>query len=153
MKKGYVVTWDAIIALSFVLFLMLGFIGLNQSSDVTRRGTNFDRLHSVAENALDTINKRGVLEEIGYYWTQGNTSFASNLTRDTLDLLIPKNIGYRLEIVDGENVTVIYESNLSRPLPQDAADQTRAVRMMSGYEENISRTGWAARAWARRRSR
>jgi hypothetical protein len=149
MNRGYVITWDALIALSFTVFVMLGFIGL-QHSQPDRGVTSFERLHSVAENAIDTVEKRGVLEEVGYFWSQGNSSYAANLTRDSLDNLIPRSMGYRLEAVVGSNVSVIYDSRTSgegRPMPQDAVDQTRTVRLISGYKENSSRVGWAARAW------
>lgn len=147
MKKGYIITWDALIALSFVLFLMLGFIGLEYAIQIGRGGTTFERLHSVAENAVDTTSKEGLLEEIGRQWALKNISYAANLTRDNFDRLVPPQMGYRLEIVDGKNVTPIYSTGIDRPPEKGSTDQTRALRMITGYKENSSKFGWAARAW------
>ena len=147
MRKGYVVTWDALVALMIILFLMLGFIGLHYFSYRPRSVTTFQSLHSVGENALDTINKMGVLEEIGYYWATGNTTYAANLSRRHLDPLIPRYVGYRLEAVEKGEVKVIYDSGNTRPGENDARDQTRAFRLLSGYSEDASRISWVARSW------
>jgi len=141
------ITWDALIALSFILFLMLGFIGLQYTDVKTKGSSTFEHLHFVAENAMDTVNKQGVLDEVGQYWASGNASAAGNLTRDSLENLIPKQMGYRLEVVTDDGVSVIYDSGPTRP-PEDAAsDKTKSSRMVSGYDTDKPRSGWAARAW------
>lgn len=147
MRKGYVVTWDGLLSLSFVLFLLLGFISIQFTTNLKRGTTPFDKLHSVAENAVDTVNKQGVLEKIGYYWASGNLSIASNISKGYFDPLVPENMGYRLEIIDQGNVYVIYETGDDRPPAASADDQTRAFRFVSGYGEDAPRAGWVARAW------
>ena len=92
MRRGYIITWDALIALTVTLFLMLGFMGLHYFRDMSRGATTFETLHSAGENAIDTINKMGVLEEIGYYWSMNNYSYAGNLTERYVDPLIPKHM-------------------------------------------------------------
>ncbi|MBD3388498.1 MAG: hypothetical protein GF416_05450 [Candidatus Altiarchaeales archaeon] len=147
MRRGYLVTLDAIISLSFILFLMLGFIGIQYFEYVGRGGSSFEHLHSVAENAIDTVNKKGVLEEIGRQWALGNMSYAGNLTEEHFGSLIPGHVGYRLEAVDSNGVHVIYASGPERPGEDRSEDVTRAVRLLSGYKEGSPRAGWAARAW------
>ncbi|MBU0762723.1 MAG: hypothetical protein KKD39_06825 [Candidatus Altiarchaeota archaeon] len=146
MRKGYVVTLDALISLSFVMFLILGFIGLQHTKQESRGTSSFEQLHSIAENAIDTSNKEGVLERIAYYWADENASAAGNATKQCFDPLIPPNVGYRLEVVDASGVHVIYQSGSERPTPESAADQTNAMRIISGYREEVPRTGWVARA-------
>jgi hypothetical protein len=148
MRRGYIVTWDALIALTIVLFLMLGFIGLHYFRRDPRSPTTFENIHSVGENALDTINKMGVLEEIGYYWSIGNTTHASDLAWTYLDPMMPKYMGYRLEIVEDDNVYTIYDSgSTSRPSEAGAFDQTRSFRLLSGYSKDSARITWVARSW------
>jgi len=147
MKRGYVITWDAVISLTFVLFLMMGFIGLQYSIQLRENTASLEHLQSVAENALDTMDKRGVLEEIGRQWSLGNGSYAATLTKSNFDLVVPKHIGYRLDAVTEDNVSVIYDSGNTRPSERKSGEETRAMRFLSGYKENASRSGWAARAW------
>ncbi len=147
MRKGYIVTWDALISLTFVIFLMMGFIGLQYSTYSGRGATSFEKLHTSSENAIDTINKQGVLEEIGHYWALGNQSMAANLTKQYLDNIIPPHMGYRLEAVDAEGAHIIYQTGDERPAEDDATDKVKSSRILSGYKENTPRSGWTARAW------
>ncbi|MFH1055399.1 MAG: hypothetical protein V1744_04825, partial [Candidatus Altiarchaeota archaeon] len=147
MGKGYIITWDALVALSFIVFLMLGFIGLQYTGQRSGGLSEFERLHSVSENALDTADKRGALEEIGQYWALKNYSYAGNLTKGAFEELIPDKIGYRLEAVDQSGVHVIYSSGAGRPSEEGASDQTRSFRIVSGYKEDEPKVGWTARAW------
>jgi hypothetical protein len=123
MGRGYIITWDALISLSFVVFLMLGFIGIQYSSYKARGSTPFEKLHSVAENSMDTINKQGVLEEIAFFWALGNASIAANMTADNFDRLIPPHVGYRLEAVDASGVHVIYASQTGPIWPKPPTRQ------------------------------
>ncbi len=147
MSRGYVVTWDALIALSFVLFLMVGFIGVQYFGRVARGGSAFERAHAVAENAMDTMNRQGVLEEIAQEWALGNNASAGNLTKEYFDNVIPPQMGYRLEAVTPGGVKAIYGSGDDRPPEEDATDQTKASRHLSGYKEDAPRSGWTGRAW------
>ncbi|MCX6695119.1 MAG: hypothetical protein NTU61_02320 [Candidatus Altiarchaeota archaeon] len=145
MKKGYILTWDSLIALTVVLLVMAGFIRLQQSQ--SRYGFSFEGIHFSAEDAMETLSKKGILEEIGYQWSTGNMSVAGNLSKEYLEEILPGHVGYRLEIVNGSSTIVIYESKTSRINEIQARDKTRAVRFISGYQENSPRHGWTARAW------
>ncbi len=147
MRRGYIVTVDAMISLMFVVFLILGFFGLQYSNYTSRSASTFESLHYIAENALDTTNKQGVLEEIAYYWSIGNESEARNITKAHLDELLPKHTGYRLEAVDESGVHTIYQSGPDRPTPESAGDLTRSTRILSGYSQDAPRTGWNAKAY------
>ena len=146
--KGYIITGDALISLGFVLVLMLGFIGIQYSNFEQRGTTTFERLHSTGENAIDTVNKMGGLEEIGFYWSQGDEAEAMKLTQKYFDDLIPGSMGYRLEAIDDLGNHTIYSSEgTERPVEIESSDKTRSYRLISGYKTNASRSGWTARAW------
>ncbi len=100
MDKGYILTWDALISLSLVLFILVGFIGLHFFRVTKAEKAAFQKAHNVAEDSLEAINKKGILEEIGFHWAAGNSGIAANLSREYLDQMVPPQMGYRLEIVD-----------------------------------------------------
>jgi hypothetical protein len=147
MGRGYIVTVDALIALSLVVFLTLGVIGMQHTENQKRGRSGFEALHESAENAIDTSNKQGVLEQIAYYWSVGNESAAGNLTKHYFDMVVPAHAGYRLEAVDGDSVHIIYSSDFGRPSEEDSRDQTKAERIISGYAEDAPRTGWISKAY------
>ena len=153
MKKAYVLTWDAMVALAFVFILFIGFTSVQYLRSVSTEKTGFERAKLVSEDALDVLNKEGVLDEIGYQWSIGNFSNstelkegklygASEIAKEKFDPIIPEYVGYRLLIADD----LIYES--ANRIPESSAeDETKAVRMVSGFATNQSVSGWVARAW------
>jgi hypothetical protein len=157
-KKGYVLTWDAVIALVFILLVLAGFLSIPYFRSLRAGEVGFQRVHLVSEDALEVLNKRGPLDDIGLAWSQGNYSSetemksgiikgASAVAKDFLDPIIPKHMGYALMVGDD----IVYKSDwdsavTDRPKEDKAFEETRAVRMVSGYRENESVGGWVARA-------
>ncbi|MFH1788972.1 MAG: hypothetical protein ABH834_06300 [Candidatus Altiarchaeota archaeon] len=157
-KKGYVLTWDAVIALVFILLVLAGFLSVPYFRSLRAGEVGFQRVHLVSEDALEVLNKRGPLDDIGLEWSRGNFSTeaemrsdaikgASKIAKDFLDPIIPKHMGYALMVGDD----IVYSSDwdslvTDRPGEDKAVEKTRAVRMVSGYRENESVGGWVARA-------
>ncbi len=140
-RKGFGLTLDAVIALAFILFIALAISAyrFTQTSETTK--TSFLSLHSTSEDALDVLNKKGILDEIGQEWTSGNQTEAVRLSEEYLDQLIPRSMGYRLLFDD----SMIIESE--RVGEDDAVAETHSVRLLAGYAENQSSIGNVARAF------
>jgi hypothetical protein len=145
MDKGYILTWDSLIALSIILVLLSGFIGLEYFQSARMRQESLKTVSDVSENALDTLSKSGVLDEVGGAWSNGNYSYAGNLSKEYLDQLIPDNMGYQLVFIDSSGQYLVVSRGGGDF--QNALDQTRARRSLSGYKEDNPRFGWVSRAW------
>jgi len=108
MRKGYVLTIDAVLALMFVMALLLYTVGVGMNNSIgnTER-TDFKTLHFISEDAIEVLNKKGVLDDIGTEWansggdnspTSVHWSNASNISKFYLSQIIPDRMGYRLMI-------------------------------------------------------
>ena len=62
MKKGYILTLDAIIALFIVMVVLTGFMSFKYLKGGDE--TDFTNLHYVSEDSIEILDKSGVLEEI-----------------------------------------------------------------------------------------
>jgi len=146
-KKGYAIVLDAVFALAFALIILVGFAGYSKySSDEMA----FKRMHYLSEDIFDTLNKQGVLDDVGEEWAAANgttnsTSWlsAENMSSTYLEELIPENMGYRLLI---EN-DVLAESNASRPPESEALSKTNAERLLVGYGKGLPTRGYVSRAF------
>lgn len=157
-KKGYVLTWDAVIALVFILLVLAGFLSIPYFRSLRAGEVGFQRVHLVSEDALEVLNKRGPLDDIGLEWSQGNYSTesemragllkgATQIARNFLNPIVPEHMGYALMVGDDIVYSTDWDpSSASRPDEGAATEKTRAVRMVSGYKENESVGGWVARA-------
>jgi hypothetical protein len=145
-NRGYVVVLDAIFALAFILLIMVGFTGYQRykTEDVA-----FKKLHYTSEDVFDTLNKQGVLDDIGEEWAAANGSTnsthwlnAQNITGTYLEQLIPGNMGYSLTVDD----VVLFE-NTSRVDYGEAAARTNAERLLVGYGKGLPTRGYVSRAF------
>ncbi|MDD9952775.1 MAG: VWA domain-containing protein [Candidatus Woesearchaeota archaeon] len=157
MNRGFVFTLDALIA---ALILISGILLVSKAFIAD---TNTIELQSVSEdtaNLLDVIPTKestdpvtiaellngsitdgnvSILNQIGYYWAQGDLTEARNLAQFYLDKAYP-NGGIRLSI---EN-TVIYERNGT------GSDVLVTKRMITGIAEGEAITGSSASAYLRK---
>ena len=82
-------------------------------------------------------NKNGTLDILGKEWAVGNMTFIANVTEGYLDLLIPKHVGYKFEIIEEGNITVVHNSddeiNGTRIKLADASVITHSSRLLVGY--------------------
>ncbi len=139
-NKGYVMTWDAIIALIFVILVGISIISLEQMRSINVKKIGFLEIHSTGENSIGVLNKMGILEDIVIYWSENNTQLANDTATFYLEQFIPKTMGYRLTI---GNDTVCENQRI---LEAEAVEKTGAGRFISGYGENKSGE-FVARAW------
>jgi len=147
MKRGYILTLDAIMALMVALAVMAMIVGIQDSIKTTDR-VEFKRIHYVSEDALEALNKKGVLDQIGTEWalSNGNSSsyhwhLASNLSQKYLSTLIPAGMGYKVLIDD----QIIYADE--RVPESSMRTETRSARMLSGYLPGKPVLGYVARAY------
>ncbi|MFH1835088.1 MAG: hypothetical protein ABH851_02740 [Methanobacteriota archaeon] len=157
-EKGYVLTWDAVIALVFVLLILAGFLSIPYFRSLSAGDVGFERVHYVVEDVSDILDKAGPVNELGIEISKGNFSNntelaageikgASQIAKEFLDPLVPRHMGYALVVGD----QIVYSTDLDgsvtdRPKREVAREETRAVRMASGLKENESVGGWVARA-------
>jgi hypothetical protein len=147
-QKGFTLTLDAIIAILFIMSISLAISAYRYTETTeTSRGA-FLNLHYVAEDALDVLNKQGIVDSISFYYIlsqqanesdeiEGNLSMASNLSMQYLDVLVPTTIGYRLVVEEGNESTTIAESE-SRIGYDPSTVLTHARRLVVGYtKDNI----------------
>ncbi|MDD5111005.1 MAG: VWA domain-containing protein [Candidatus Altiarchaeota archaeon] len=148
MKKGYAIVLDSIIALSFSFIVLYGLSGYYKyhSEEVS-----FKKLHYASEDAFDTLNKNGVLDDIGEAWANSNgttnSSFwqtAQNISQTYLEMLIPYNMGYRLEV---ENDIIAESNDSQRPVEGESPTKTNAERLLVGYGKGMPIRGHVSRAF------
>jgi len=147
MKKGYVLTLDAILALILVMTIFLIVLGIQSSIKSTEK-TEFKRIHYISEDAIEVLNKKGVLDRIGTEWAlaDGNRSSphwinAQKIAESYLSEIIPERMGYKLLI---DNDTIYEHAPISE---REATVETRSVRSLTGYMPGKPTTGYVARAY------
>jgi hypothetical protein len=147
MKKGYVLTLDALLSLMVVMVIYVLIMGI-QSSINTTEITEFKKLHYVSEDTLQALSEKGVLDQICVQWAlaEGDTTSAyfdraRNISNSYLSEMVPPRIGYRLMI---NNVLVANDS--SRLSENDSSVETHSQRMLSGYNTSLPTQGYVARA-------
>lgn len=139
-SKGYVLTLDAIVAVIAFLIILIGFTSI-QYQKPHESGERFNRLNSMAEDAIEIMNKNGILEQVVFYWSENNLSLANETARPYLDRILPGNTGYRLEI---GNLTI---SDNPRVMENEAGIKTNTERRISGYSINKSVDEFISMAW------
>ncbi|MBU4266132.1 MAG: hypothetical protein KKE96_02780, partial [Candidatus Altiarchaeota archaeon] len=95
-RRGYVMTWDAILALIFIMLVFTGLITMEHTRSINVKEVGFLELHSTAEDSIEVLNKMGALEEIVIYWSENNTQLANDTATFYLEQFIPEKMGYRL---------------------------------------------------------
>ena len=164
LRKGFVFSLDALIALSIILILIGGFILLKHQSLVPEK--KYEQMSYIASDLMNVLAElrvyevkdkptissliesrvltqadlnRTLLDLIGSFWGSKNYSIASNITKEVLDFYNSSCV--RLDIAN----ETIYSSC-------DKIEGSVAVSSMieSGYEVGKPIFGYIARAWARK---
>ena len=152
-KKGYALITDALIALVFSLIIITVLFNLSQNiSYLSKEEYNkFLSLHYWSEDALDVMNKQGILDDIGYNWalSKGNRSSiywknATNISKKYLEKILPRNVGYKLLIEGQEICNSSWNPNRSNENTKEI--ETHANRLLVGYGANVTILGKTARA-------
>ncbi len=131
-RKGYVMTWDAILALIFILLVFVGLITMEHTRSINVKEVGFLELHSTTEDSIEVLNKRGALEEIVIYWAENNTQLANDTATFYLEQLIPDNMGYRLRF---DNDTICENLRVGEA---QASEKTKSTRFITGYGQEVS---------------
>ena len=119
VKKGYIFTTDALIALSVIVLTLIvassvylsrpgsmlnkGYFSqdlLDVLSDMNINETNNHYVGSLITGKVITNLDNSVLEQIGEFWAEGQQEIAMNIFSNLSDGLIPENYGYGLWIDD-----------------------------------------------------
>ena len=148
MRKGYAILMDSIMALVAVVIIFMALSGLTYTRDDSS-SISFQRLHYVSEDTMDSLNKKGILDQVGEDWaaangnvTSGQWVNASIMSSAYLDAIIPSNIGYQLTI---ENELV---ANNTRGVdPSSAIAKTHSIRLLVGYGRGLPTRGNVARSF------
>jgi len=131
-QKGYVMTLDAILALIFIILVFIGLISLEYSRTINVKKTGFLELHSTSEDAIEILNKMGVLENIVTYWSENNTQIANDTATFYLERIIPETMGYRLKF---DNDTICENLRIDEA---QASEKTKSTRFITGYGKEVS---------------
>lgn len=139
MRRGYILTWDAVIAFVFVFIILSAFLGVHYSTSMSGGKTVFERLHVISEDAIGIMDKGGILDRVGLEWSKGNYSNKTELESGTirgaptiaknyLDMMIPTHMGYRVELND----TIIYSTDYDpdRMNQSESHEITRSMRLV-----------------------
>jgi len=145
MKKGYVMTLDSVFAVMLVLFSFFIFSFYHFNVPVTEK-RYFERVHIRAEDALQVLDNKGVLEAVGYYWAKGNTESARQLATKNLNAILPQRMGYQLEIGDTRIASRNASSLHGHVSSDEASDKTNSFRLISGYDGKTFWGGYMAQA-------
>ncbi|MFC2154844.1 hypothetical protein ACFLRC_05130 [Candidatus Altiarchaeota archaeon] len=140
--RGYTVILDSIVALIFISVIFASLLGFNFSRASQTSVTSFKNLHYMSEDVLESLNKQGILDEVGEAWAENNTNRSTEIADYYLDELIPESTGYRLIIED----EIISES-VGRTPRAESTELTHSTRLLVGYGKGLPVTGSVARAF------
>jgi hypothetical protein len=146
MKKGYVLTLDALLALMVVMVVYTLIMGIQSSINVTEI-TEFKALHYISEDTMQALSEKGVLDQVCVQWalaggSNSSTQFdtARNISNAYLSEMLPVRVGYKLML----NGTVV--TNSSRLPENESSVKTHSMRILSGYNTRLPTDGYMARA-------
>jgi len=149
-SKGYVMTLDAIAAFIFAIIIITAVFNIQFSKTSRTEILEFRNLHYASEDALDVLNKRGILDQIATYWAINSTPNseeminASNLAREYLERLLPEGVGYKLLVENDEIANSSWNPN--RTKESEATIKINSERLLVGYAKGLPVRGLVARA-------
>lgn len=133
---------DAVVAVMLVSVIFVSLLGFHYSQMTQTSVTAFKGLHYLSEDVLDTLNKQGILDEIGEAWAENDLNRSQEIADYYLEELVPESTGYRLSIDDE-----VVAENPGRIPMGDATTLTHASRMLVGYGKGLPVRGSVARAF------
>jgi len=167
MKRGFLLSLDALIAISLLLMISLLLVGFSYtytSPDLRYQRYYYagkDIVLLLEQTRMDSVSflpvvqdylNQGVLEEddmnrtildvVGEFWATGNKSYAENLTRDIVNEIL-NNTAYGFEVM--MNNDTIYRNGTANP---DFI--SRLTTIVSGYEKDRPVNGYIAKVYMTR---
>jgi len=168
-SKGFYFSFDAMIALAFVIGIMILLTNFELTSNPIEKEINkYTELNSLGEDALQLMTYQkiseaftksqtdcfinnsvltendlnlSIIDSLAILWAAGNATLAQNLTQLYLEQLMPSNTNYRVLISDEDGQTVIYTSSEV----DNESKITVARRLISGVKRSVPRTGYVAK--------
>ncbi len=159
VKKAYFFSVDALIATIFIIIIML-IIPIFYSSEKTNINLEYTsrdiatilsstKVSEISDPVIEqyildkkiTNINNSILEQIAEFWTQGQKTEATNITKSILSNLTSLNYDYAV-VVENE---IVYNSSVKSI---DYLITTK--RLMSGVAPGQQKEGWLARVWLRR---
>lgn len=131
--RGFIFTADAVLGLIVVFILTTSIVAYAMIP--IYQGQDHQHLQALADSALETMEVSGTLRASTVDYYSGNSGRAESDLRNSLNLLIPYDVGYRLTV--GNNTPI--EDNRGIATAQDVVTK---VKVISGPQE-----GWMGRAY------
>jgi len=128
-KRGYIMTLDAIIALTIVLATIAALISAGYF--VNKEWNIFESLHYSAENALDIMEKNTALYAVISDYYSGKKETSIQKANFFLGQILEK-VNYRFMLDDN----VLVERILTRN-DTDAEYKTKSTRFISNFDKNF----------------
>jgi hypothetical protein len=164
MKRGFLLSLDALVAISLLVMISMFLVGLSytySSPDLRYQRYYYagkDVVNLFEQTRMDSVSflpvvqdylARGVLDEedmnrtildvVGSFWAAGNQSYAENLTSGIVNAIL-SNTAYGFEILmNGES---IYQNG-----SLDPDYVTRLTTIVSGYEKDKPVNGYVAKVY------
>lgn len=132
-EKGFIFTTDAVLALVVVIVLTASVITYGLLP--IYQGQNHQHLEAMADSALETMEQDGSLRYAAVQYANNNTTGAQTTLTNELNMLIPDNVGYKLNMDPYGSVS----DNNGILTSNDVATK---VKVISGPQE-----GWMGRAY------
>jgi hypothetical protein len=169
MKRGFILSLDAVVAVTLLLLLTVFIVGLSLS--FYRPGIEYERLYYAGKDLLSVMEEakiedlrefptieyyisegviisddmdKTLLELVGSLWASGNSTrqgYANNITQDVIDQIVPLRVGYEM-LMDGDSVYA--NSNMT------GSYISRFSTIVSGYEIGKPVSGFMASAFLTR---
>jgi hypothetical protein len=160
MKRGFLLSLDAILAITLLLTISLFLAGMSFNYSTTE--IRYQRYYYVGKDLANVIEEskisavsdvvnlsaydldqedmnRSILDVIGSFWAEGNASLAQNLTKEIFEKIV-NGTGLNYEVLfDGES---IYASGSG-----DSDFVARLSNIVSGYEKTRPVNGYMAKVY------
>lgn len=178
LRKGFYFSFDAIMALTLIsasLILVINSMDLSRP-DYETNNINYQKANLMGRDAMRVGSKasfssfndsfrqelvdntvmeesdlnRTIMDGIALLWAAGNTSRARVAARTYFDSKIPSQYGYRIQVNESGNGSVIYSRG---SIPADSSIVSSTSKLVSGHMIDRPSDGFQARAQLTRVSR
>ena len=132
-EQGFIFTTDATLALVVMIVFTASVVTYGLLP--VFQGENHQHLEGIADSALDAMDQSGALREATVDYATGNSSGAQQVLSNSLQTVLPNNVGYNLTVG-----TYGHVSSNNGILVSD--DVVTKVKVISGPQQ-----GWMGRAY------
>ena len=152
-NKGYAVIIDALIALAIFIIVLTVLIGTEYFRTPQSDILDYKKLNYWADDSLDVMNKKGILDEICYNWAMAKEDKSSDYWKNAsilcnkyVNKLLPQQpgVGYSFTIDDQEICNSTWNTNRTAWL--NDGTKTHSSRILIGFGPNVTLDGWLGSA-------